>query len=114
MRSETLGMVLALKEASLHETQASITQWANETFGPARSNLSIAIRANSEMAELLRDLALSDHSEGAATEVADVMIVLYRLLDQLGTTLEAEVDKKMRINRGRKWKIDGSGHGKHL
>jgi hypothetical protein len=30
------------------------------------------------------------------------------------TTLQTEIDKKMAINRARKWSLDGSGHGYHV
>jgi hypothetical protein len=33
---------------------------------------------------------------------------------RLGTTLAAEVDKKMTINRGRQWNLTGDGHGYHV
>lgn len=33
------------------ETQTSISEWADETFGPATSNMRIATRANEEIDE---------------------------------------------------------------
>lgn len=96
------------------ETQQSITDWANTTFGAAGSNARVAARANEEMAELLRALTADDASPKAAVEVADVLIVLYRLATRLGVDLHAEVDRKMAINRAREWNLDSSGHGYHV
>lgn len=60
------------------ETQASINEWVEQTFGPSASLLRIATRANEEMAELLHALSASDYAS-AAKEVADTIIVLCRL-----------------------------------
>lgn len=96
------------------ETQESITAWIEETFGATSSNLRIAARANEEMAELIRALAIDDHHPKAGEEVADIVIVLYRLATRLGINLEREIGRKMTINRARKWQLDGSGHGYHV
>ena len=96
------------------ETQHSISKWANAAFGPANSNARIAARANEEMAELLRCLTADDNHPEAAGEVADVLIVLYRLAWRLGIDLHEEVDMKMVINRQRKWSLDKTGHGYHV
>lgn len=96
------------------ETQATISTWADDTFGPSGSNARGAARANEEMAELLGILTVDDASPKAAAEIADVLIVLYRLATRLGVDLHAEVDRKMAVNRAREWKRDGSGHGYHV
>lgn len=98
-----------------HETQKTITEWADATFGYSQTNLRMAARANEEMAELLRVLAANDEAhEKAAEEVADVFIVLYRLADYLGVDIHAEIDRKMAVNRRRQWKVDATGHGYHV
>jgi NTP pyrophosphatase (non-canonical NTP hydrolase) len=96
------------------ETQATICVFADETFGPATSNIRVAARANEEMAELLRALSTDDHHPKAAEEIADVVIILYRLARNLGTDLQTEIDRKMEINRNRTWKRDDTGHGYHV
>jgi hypothetical protein len=97
------------------ESQHSISAWAHDTFGPAGSNASVAARANKEMSELLQKLAADDLHPEAAEEVADVVIVLYRLATRLGCVdLHAEIDRKMEINRARRWRLDGNGHGYHV
>lgn len=96
------------------ETQESISAWANQSFGEPASNARVAARANEEMAELLRALTDSDFSPKAAEEIADVVIVLYRLATRLGVNLQDEIDAKMAINRDRVWAKSGTGHGYHV
>lgn len=168
------------------ETQKSISDWAEETFGAATSNLRVAVRANEEMAELLRELTIDFSPEydarKAVEECADTYIVLCRLgerlglnllqspsarairhempigsrpfeiavkanvliakamlllsykiqhkvtattasevagllewiVEKLGGDLHVAVDSKMEVNRRRRWRVDGSGHGYHL
>lgn len=96
------------------ENQQSISDWANETFGPSGSNIRVATRANEEMAELLGALSISETHAKAPEEIADVFIVLYRLGWRLGLDIHEEIDRKMAVNRARKWKLDGSGHGYHV
>lgn len=113
-----LNLVLAeyslVPQAGDHETQESISAWATATFGPAGSNLSCAIRANREMAELLTALSRDDNDPKAAEEVADVVICLMRLMARLNADIQDAINRKMAINRGRKWKLDGDGHGSHI
>ncbi len=95
------------------ETSRSVSEWAQETFGPASSLLSIAVRANTEMSELLTLLNGRSIPKEAAEECADVAIVLMRLCDRVGYDLYDEIDRKMEINRKREWVLDGNGHGQH-
>lgn len=69
-----------------NETQETVSLWAEETFGPAGSNLRVAARANEEMAELLRCLSADAGHAKAAEEAADVVIVLCRVATRLGHT----------------------------
>jgi NTP pyrophosphatase (non-canonical NTP hydrolase) len=96
------------------ETQKSISEWAESTFGPVSTNARVAARANEEMAELLRALTCDDNSIKAPSEIADIFIVLYRLAQRMGSDVHAEINRKMQINRQRKWNRDGSGHGYHV
>lgn len=96
------------------ETQETCNVWADETFGKVGSNISIAVRANQEMSELLHGLATDDNDPNAPEEIADIVIILYRLFDRYGTTLQEEIDRKMKINRGRTWALNGNGHGYHV
>lgn len=96
------------------EDQYSITEWADKTFGEVQSNLSIAHRAEDELVELILILGDNDADPRASVEIADVVIVLYRLASKLGVDLHDEIDKKMAINRARKWRLDGAGQGQHI
>lgn len=66
------------------ETQQTISAWAAETFPRPATDLRIATRANSELAELLASLTTeSETLSKASEEAADVAIVLLRLLDRI-------------------------------
>jgi NTP pyrophosphatase (non-canonical NTP hydrolase) len=95
------------------ETQDSIEEWRRDTFGVPSTAARLAARANVEMAELLDELS-AGRNEAAAVECADVVIVLFGVAERLGVDLLAEVDKKMAINRDRKWTVAGDGTGKHV
>jgi hypothetical protein len=161
----------------MKETQQSISEWAATTFGEPGSNLRVATRAGEEMFELFRDITTGNDPARVIIEAADIAIVLYRLFERLGVTintslirredpdegiqllaaeanaklasvivmlyrphtersagyslqqvyyflekickilggnLQEAIDTKMAINRNRKWKLDGSGHGYHV
>lgn len=68
------------------ESQASIAIWAANTFGYA-APLRIAVRAAEELVEAMRDLSVDDR-DAAATEFADVAIILYRQASEMGFDLE--------------------------
>lgn len=70
------------------ETQASISTWAEQTFGPVSSNLRIAVRAAEEMAELLRAISTGQSRDQIVEEAADVAIVLYRLAERQRLVIE--------------------------
>lgn len=95
------------------ENQRTINRWIEDTFGAAGSNLSVAARANEEMAELLTALAHDDRHPKAVEEAADIVIILFRLAERQGRDLMSEVDRKMAINRRRTWKVE-NGHGYHV
>ena len=103
----------------MKETSESISQWAHATFGPVTTFRS-AVRANTEMAELLTKIAKfnGDFSveacEAVGMEIADVVICLSRLSHMFHRDLFVDVDKKMAVNRKREWLIDGSGCGQHV
>lgn len=97
-----------------HETQQSASLWADSVFGFSVSNFSTAARANQEMAELLKALAIHDKNSNAGEEIADIIIILWRLANDLNVNVQELIDQKMAKNRARKWQCDGSGHGYHV
>jgi len=70
-------------------TQKRIAEWQLSSFGPMKSALTIVIRANTEMAELLADLSKDPESTDAIVEAADVVIVLCCLADLWATDMSA-------------------------
>lgn len=95
------------------ETQKSISEWIEETFGAAGSNARVVARANEEMAELIKAVTIRDDHPDIPEEIADVFIVLYRVATRMGVDVAEEVDKKMGKNRARSWELDGTGCGYH-
>lgn len=96
------------------ETSASIAQWQRETFGEAKDNRSSYLRAEREMFELFEMLSANDSDPKAVEEIADVTIVMSRIVAAHGKDLQEEIDRKMAINRARKWQLTGDGHGQHV
>lgn len=124
------------------ETQTSIGEWANATFGGTGDPLSPrhCIRLLEEVVELcmaagasrdeiyrasireLDKLAVINpgwyepHPNIAKVpeEMADCEIVLRVLSHRRDVDLQSEVDKKMLINRSRKWKLNNDGTGYHV
>ena len=95
------------------ETQQSICAWAEETFGPATSATTLHARAMPEMEELADALMAGDRQE-IAHELADIVILLYRVAHESGVDLHTAIDEKMAINRARQWMPTGDGTGKHV
>lgn len=94
------------------ESQATISGWGEETFGPVSDPVALARRASIEMEELIEALEKGD-TEEAARETADVLILLNRLGTTLGFELVDAVDAKMKVNRARQWIPAGDGTGRH-
>ena len=90
------------------ETIESVCDWANETFGscPIRSAIN---RAIDEMEEFIVKAKDGLHQLELLDEAADVCITLYRL-----PGIREAINKKMAINRQRKWKSNGDGTGQHI
>lgn len=55
-----------------------------------------------------------DVTEAIAEELADANIVGYHAASILGVVLFDEIDRKMDINRRRRWKSNGDGTGQHV
>ncbi len=98
---------------SNRETQATITAWQDATFGPTTPWLAW-LRVAKEIEELEEYLCVPGKESKSIEECADVLITLYRVAQELGADLHAEVDRKMAINRDRTWVVDEKGHGQHV
>lgn len=79
-----------------------------------RPNLSRAIRAAEELAELIELLVKDDSDPKACAEVADIEIVLAGIPAAHGTEQTDNRDAKMAVNRARRWSTTGDGHGQHV
>lgn len=95
------------------ESQRSMCDWAEQTFGPVADPTSLVQRALVEMQELGEAVDQRDINE-IGKEAADVLILLYRLADQFDLDLDQEVQAKMAINRSRTWVSKGDGTGSHV
>jgi NTP pyrophosphatase (non-canonical NTP hydrolase) len=128
----------------MHETQQTIGQWAIDTFpGEPGLIPRHCLRLLEEVIELclvagahVDDIKLTQEREierwtnkhaqrgvqyerypepeKIPGELADCDIVLMTLAHRAGIDLQAERDKKMAINRARKWAVDGLGCGQHI
>ena len=95
------------------EDQKSVTDWGEETFGPAVDPAVLVARAALEMDELLEAARAGDHA-AVALETADVFILLYRVATLCGFDVNEAIDRKMQINRKRRWQRRGDGTGSHI
>ena len=99
----------------MRETQATIEEWRAETFGGRPAPVNMAVRANKEMAELIRAVTTPGPGVKAlAHEAADVLIVLYGLAEMAGFSLHRAVNDKMAINRKRRWRKGAPGRSQHI
>jgi hypothetical protein len=96
------------------ESQKSICDWGLETFGPITELRPCAERATDEMREFQLAIDQGCDPDALLAEAADIVITLYRLAGHLGRDLHAEIDRKMAINRARRWIPDGKGNGQHV
>lgn len=99
-------------------SQKQITDWATKNFG-WNGPLTIAIRGNKEMSELLSALSNDDGKKPGkalehAMECADVAIFLLQICERLGYDLLGLVDAKMDINEKRQWGKAADGSFQHL
>lgn len=104
--------ILKDSQAVFVETEASIYEWQIATFGETPGYMRSATRANEEMAELLTICSLGE-TDKIGEEIADVILVLHGLAGRLGISIQDEINKKMAINRKRKWNVTDPGHGYH-
>lgn len=108
---------------NFNEDQHTIGRWQKRIF-PGVSLYSAVVRMLTEAHELVglfwidRDHALQHpkmpDKDRIAGEIADVYITLVDVAEKAGVNIQNAVDKKMEINRNRKWAISNDGTGQHL
>ena len=105
------------------ETYRSIGDWIEDTFQPNdfidRYSTVHLDRVLDEIVELEMSLNPPSGVGGVrmsevGQEAADVVIALAGMCRRYGIDLQEEVDKKMSVNRARKWKVFSNGTGKHV
>lgn len=97
--------------------QKRIADWGRETFGVPENALSVFSKLKEEFDEL--ELEINGDGKWVSVdavlrEAADVVIMLYQLVDNLAGDLHEEIDKKMDTNVKRTWEITGDGFGHHI
>lgn len=92
------------------QTQHSVGTWGRKTFG-AQSLAEIARLAANEMSELRAALEADPECrlESTQAEAADVLLFLYRLAHEAGFSLMTAGDRKMKVNRTRRWTRNEDG-----
>jgi hypothetical protein len=100
---------LRLSEKSLFESFEEMRLWGEQVFGDVKPRRIVA-RSDEEMTEL-KDLLDIDNTwtDKAVEEAADVVIILTR-----APGLAEAIERKMEINRARKWNLRGDGTGYHI
>lgn len=102
------------------ENQKTIVKWALSTFGEPENGLSLINRLKEEVYELAAACVVYENVgtklelQKIMSEIADVVVMAYQVCNWYGHDLHELVDKKMEINRNRKWKVMGNGIGQHV
>lgn len=98
----------------MRETQQSIGEWGRATFGQPRTPATMPARFLREFAELLQRIVDDPFDPKIGGELGDCGIMLNQIAYDLGRHLDDEIDRKMVINRARKWTVTEFGHGQHV
>src|SRR3990172_5961258 len=102
------------RKKNMNETQASISDWAIQTFGYPKSAKTLVERFVTEVIELdTKSAAQPIILEHIRDECADCLVVLYQAAQFYGFDLHEAVNEKMIINRERKWDLKGDGTAQH-
>lgn len=90
-------------------TQKAITDWAEQTFGPATFDALYA-KLGEEMTEFADCIGAGREME----EMADMLIMMYQIAEKHGFDLHEAVEKKMKVNTSRTWRLHGDGTAQHV
>lgn len=80
--------------------------WAEATF-PQRNDTSMYLKIYGEIAEMIE-------SDGDANEIADMFILLLDYAKRKKVDVTTAVQRKLNINRNRKWVTDKNGVNSHV
>jgi len=93
---------------SVRELQAEIAEWADK-LNPDRTALSLIAKMLEEVGELIA----SDRQDDPL-ELADVLILALDLAHIKNIDVADAVQRKMRVNRTRNWRIADNGAMSHV
>ncbi|SDR12576.1 DUF550 domain-containing protein [Pseudovibrio sp. Tun.PSC04-5.I4] len=96
------------------ESSASIAAWGDQTFGEVADLYALIDRAQEELNALCETVAKGNSARDVASEAADIVILLHRLVGLHGSELSFAVDEKMARNRTRIWSLAGDGTGRQV
>lgn len=97
-----------MKDTSISALQADISDWANE-LNPGRTPLSTIAKLLEEIGELIASKRMDD-----PLELADVFILALDLAYLQKVDIAEAVERKMRVNRARNWRIADNGSMSHV
>ena len=96
---------------NLRDMQVEVEEWL-DTIIPDRSTQSVLVKLEEERQELLE--TLSDSKNLDPLEFADLLIIILDLASLNCIDVQSAFKKKMKINRNRKWMVDGNGCAQHM
>jgi len=95
-------------------TQEQVWDWAYDQFG-VNNVLTLAIRGNKEMAELLQEIQTgSKPAKEIAMECADISFFLLQICEASGYDMMKLVAEKLEVNKKREWARASDGSFQHV
>lgn len=91
-------------------------RWADETF-PNGTAIGVLIHAHKEVDEIIQDIENKAEPEVLSKEYADAIFCIMNSARRKDISLGQIIDagnKKLQINKGRKWKDNGDGSYSHV
>lgn len=97
-----------MQNAEVIELPISAIEFRDDLY-PRSETIATLVQKYAEDLSVLPPIAVNQDNVLIDRIIAGLRAICRRL----GTTLGAEVDRKMAINRGRLWNLTGDGHGYH-
>lgn len=91
-------------------------QWTSTTF-PKGTSIGALLHAEREIKEVRDDIFLGMSFDKKREEYADVLGCIFDSMNREGITVENVIeawDKKLQVNKSRKWKDNGDGSYSHI
>ena len=98
----------------MRNLQGQVWDWAYDQFG-VNNVLTLAIRGNKEMAELLQEIQTgSKPAKEIAMECADISFLLLQICEASGYDMMKLVAEKLEVNKKREWVRASDGSFQHV